>query len=381
MWVIRGSLILLMGCLFGNELVVDSPKEITPQWEEKVFGIKYGVTTLDKAVHEMVDGLIDSYFGKDFFDRVKAYIEKQPLGDGEYIEYWENGNIKARLPFKDGKAHGHLHGWFKDGEDAFKGFFKEGVKQGIHITFYYLDKKKYTVKARLLTYNETGQLDGEQNTNHHTGNLWIALEYEDGKAEGPLEGWDLDHKYFLSALYKKGTLQKKPPLPPGKRPRPKSRIDIGYVNEVTNEFIEKASKKYGIKVYGSGGSMPFDVLNIEVYFSVKKRGTIKEARELIINLKEMFVQIINDHEKLRPYLRIYPFTIDRAEVILSFCDKNGFQYKDRSPCFVLLGKGKKIYYMCLNKLGNKHENLYEEPYEEAVKIVREQERALAATKK
>ncbi|MCH9620746.1 MAG: hypothetical protein S4CHLAM20_01470 [Chlamydiia bacterium] len=46
-----------------------------------------------------------------------------------------------------------------------------------------------------------------------------------------------------------------------------------------------------------------------------------------------------------------------------------------------MGKGKKIYYMCLNKLGNKHENLYEEPYEEAVKIVREQERALAATKK
>ncbi len=377
MWVIAGSFLLAMTCLFGGEPIVESPKEITSEWEKNFLGIKYQVTTLDNAVHEIVDGLIDSYFKKDFFDRVSAELKKNPTGEGEYLEYWNNGTLKARLPYKDGKAHGHLHGWYDNGCDAFKGFFENGMKQGIHITFFHKEPDEHQRKSRLLIFNKKGMLNGDIRVYHPTGRLWFAIEYENGKANGPLESWGLDKKYLVCAQYKNGILQKEPPIPPEKRGRLKPAPYGKYVDEATNEFLNFAYKKFGMTCWGSGGSMPFDVENIGVQLSIRKKGTIEEARELIVNLKEKLTQIINQHEKLRPYLREFPFTPSRAQVYLSFCDKKGQKNKDGSVAYVLAGNEKDICY-CEARPKKPLTDLLVEPYEEAVKIVRSKQQAKAS---
>jgi hypothetical protein len=364
-----GSFILIAAYLFGAELKVDSPKRITPEWEEKVFGIKYGVTTLDNAVSEMVEGLIDKKFNQAFIARIKAEIAKHPTGEGEYVEYWNCGRIKARLPYKDGKPNGQLHGWYLSGSDAFKGYFKEGIKQGAHITFFCSKDMLSSYHARLLTFNEKGQLHGKQDLWHSTNWLWIALYYKNGMAHGALEGWDINRKYFLGAQYKKNVLQKRPPPPPGKRGIPTHRIDEKYVNEVTREFKKIAKREFGLSSCGSGASMPYDVEKICVHFAVPKRGSVEEARELMVKLKERFLGVINAHEKIRPYLREYPCTINRADINLRFCDEKGREYTDKSVGYVIVGSDNNIHYCYSDQKKDSWEDLYKEPYEKAAEIV------------
>ena len=372
MKMLVSSLILMAGFLFGAKLEVDSPKKITPEWESNVLGIKHRVVTLDNAVAEMTEGLIDDKFNKAFIARVKAEIEKHPTGEGEYVEYWNCGRIKARLPYKDGKAHGHLHGWYLSGSDAFKGYFNEGVKQGVHITFFCSKDLCSSTKARLLRFNEKGMPDRELTKNHRGGRLWIAVDYKNGKAHGALEGWDEKGKCFLGAQYKKGFLQKKPPPPPGKRGYTYYSLEEKYVDQVIREFKRVVKKEFGLFACASGARMPFDVEKIEVDFAVNKRGTVEEARELMVKLKERFLTIINSHEKLRPYLREYPCTINRADINLNFYDEKGQKYTDKSVGFVLVGSDDNIHYYYQNPKKYKWEDLYKEPYDTAAEIVHAQ---------
>jgi hypothetical protein len=363
-----GSIIFFMVSVFGGEIIVDSPKIITPEWEEKVLGIRFGVTTLDNAVHEMVDGLIDDHFDKTFFDRLKTALSKQPAGKGEYVEYWDNGNIKVRLPFKDGKAHGHVHGWHENRIDAFKGFFKEGVKQGIHITFFKTDPKLHWKKARILTFNMEGKLDGKMSKCHPNGYLWLVISYDNGIANGPLEGWDVNRKYFLSAQYKKGVLQMKPPLPPGKRKRPKMTLDEKYVNEIIRDFEKITIKEYGLRPVGSGARMPFDVEKIDVMLSTSKKMSFDEARTLYVTLRERFTKFINDNEKIRPYLRQYPINFERADISLSFERSYGDKTDLKRLSHMFVGNYDQIMYFNDSPTSSKR-FIKSEPYDEALKLV------------
>ena len=369
MWGIIGSIVFGLITYFCSEAIEDSPKKITPEWESKVFGINHKVTTLDKSVLEMVDGLIDGTFDKEFIGRINRAIKTNPTGT--YEEYWANGALKARLPYKDGKAHGHIHAWYDNGRDAFKGHFNEGVKQGIHITFFPEEKYAHQKQARRTTYTEKGDFVKDQLLFHPTGRLWLVLPYENGVAHGPLEGWDSNRKYFLAAQYDHGVLQKEPPVDPstGKRPRPKPSIHFKYVNEVEREFKKYAYKTFGARACGSGGAMPYDVENIGVDFDIKQKVSREKARELIVTLTEKFTEIINKHEQLRPYLREYPFSPYRADVYISFCDKKGFKNKDGSVNAVIVNRDKEVCYFSANPLNLHKEKKVTEPYEEAVKIV------------
>ncbi len=370
MCAIKGSLFLGLSLLAAEPMVVDSPKEITSEWESKVFGIRHGVTDLVGAVEEMVEGLTGTDFGEQFLNRLRDHVQKEPTG--EYVEYWSNGTLKAKIPYKDGKPNGHVHGWYDNGVDAFKGFFKEGIKQGIHISFYRKDPVQNLKKIHMLTYNENGLLDGYQTTNHPTGNLWIAIKYVNGKAEGPLEGWDIKRRQFISAEYKKGLLQKEPPLPPEKRKRPEIAIDERYVNEVIRDFQKDMGKEFKIQAIGSGAGMPFDVERIIVEFAVMKRITIEEARNLIVTLKQKLADRVNEHEKLRPYLREYPFSPMRAVVNLSFIHRNTKKepLQDGDLLFITVGNTNEISYFIKDSKKPGKEDVFKEPYEEAVKIVK-----------
>ena len=330
MWVVRGSLLLGIIFLHGEEkrgeMTIDTPQEITAAWESRVLGVRHGIVDLVEAVQEMTEGLIDPYFGKEFLDRMRESIQKD--SSGEYTEHWENGALKARLPYKNGKPDGHLHGWYDNGRDAFKGFFKEGVKQGTHITFYWTEPDDHAKQARRLRYNESGKLDNKQATFHLNGGLWRCIAYENGQVNGPLEAWDSKGKEIISVDYKNGVLKKTPPPPPGQRKRPKIEIDEKYVHEIVREFEREVFKEFGISASGSGGSMPFDVETVSVQFRVIRRVGVEEARKLIVTLKEKLADKVNRHEKLRPYLREYPFSPLRADIFISFYQKDGGHYRD-----------------------------------------------------
>ncbi len=377
MYLVVVSLVLWMGCLSADVIKIDGPNKITSEWEERALGIKYGVTTLDKAVHEMVKGMISEIFDEIFIQKISEAIKKQPNGEGEFVDYWENGVLKARLPFKDGKAHGHLHGWYENGVDAFKGHFCNGVKQGTHITFYKVNPMQTTKEARIFRYNEEGKLDGEQEKCYRTGRLMTVVIYENGLAHGALEAWDDKEEQYLSVDYKKGFRRRYPPPAPARR-RKIVRHDCRYVNEAVREFEKVAANEFGVFSDGSGASMPFDVDSISVSLTIYKKGVIEEARELIVKLTERFTEIINQNEKLRPYLREYPFAHLRAQVSLSFCDKSGITYQDGSIAHVTNSSSDRIFYLINEPNSYRYKDAYDEPYAKALEIVRAKDRERAS---
>ena len=115
--------------------------------------------------------------------------------------------------------------------------------------------------------------------------------------------------------------------------------------------------------------MPNDVQEICLKFVAYQHATVEQARDLEVKITAKFVEIINAHEKIRPFLREYPFPPRRAEVTISFYDKNNCYYVD-GGVDLTYQVNNRIYYRAKNP-----DNLYlfislgDEPYEEALKII------------
>ena len=148
-----------------------------------------------------------------------------------------------------------------------------------------------------------------------------------------------------------------------------SPIYTRYVAEVTSAFVKEMHKKYGLECGASGGSMPYDVEKISVSLVASGGATIEQARELEVKATERFAQIINAHEKLRPFLREYPFPAARADVTISFRKKGKLFFADTEVEFICHAKNKLHYLAPDPERPYVGKLIKDEPYEEALKIV------------
>ena len=115
--------------------------------------------------------------------------------------------------------------------------------------------------------------------------------------------------------------------------------------------------------------MPDDIRILDIDFDSNRYVDISQARELMVSCSQEFLDQINSDEQIRPYLHNYPFTANNIHLGMSFVEKNSSKFiKPPYIAYVTLIKGI-IYYTCdYNPLGALTD-LYEEPYEEAVKII------------
>ena len=167
---------------------------------------------------------------------------------------------------------------------------------------------------------------------------------------------------------------------------------LKYVDEIIEDFAKDMKTKYGLHCYGSGGSMPTDVEEIEAMFISYSHMTVDEARKVEINAIQDLIRRINSHEKIRPYLREYPFHQGRVGVSISFRTKTDDRPFDGSVALVFLARNKIFYKAAEMKMSapipltriNKNNEwttevqpgelketlipLLEETYEEALKI-------------
>ena len=149
-----------------------------------------------------------------------------------------------------------------------------------------------------------------------------------------------------------------------------------YAHEVTNTFLDEVYKKYGFECAATGGGMAYDVEEISVKLIAYRSATIAEARELEVNLTERFVQIINAHEKIKSYLREFPFPSSRVDVSISFRNpKKTFSPSSKSDVKYVLQAKKRIYYQAENPDNPYvYRDIKDEPYEEALKIVQKKQK-------
>ncbi|MEI6241847.1 MAG: hypothetical protein WCP39_00385 [Chlamydiota bacterium] len=147
-------------------------------------------------------------------------------------------------------------------------------------------------------------------------------------------------------------------------------IYLQYANEIIRSFSNEIEKEYGFTCIGSGGGMSHDVEEISVQFIAYRRASIEKARELEVKATEKLLRMINDHEKIRPFLREYPFKTYRVEVSIAFNKVDNSAFTDGSVAYVSKIRDKIFYYKA-TLVKEDLVKLYEEPYEEAVKIVKE----------
>lgn len=142
-----------------------------------------------------------------------------------------------------------------------------------------------------------------------------------------------------------------------------------YVDEIVKSFSQEMKKEFNLICIGDGGSMPRDVETIKVSLVAYRRASIEEARELEVKSTQRLVQLINNHEKIRTYLREYPFTPKRAEVAISFQKKDDSDYTDGSVSYVSQIDNK-IYYRRTDPKTEKLVRIAEETFDEALKLVK-----------
>jgi hypothetical protein len=139
------------------------------------------------------------------------------------------------------------------------------------------------------------------------------------------------------------------------------------LHEVITTLKQELKERFGLRCIGSGGSMPYDIQEIGVDFAYYQQVTIEEARELEIRATERFVEIINAHEGIRPYLRDYPWDYHRAAITISFRNGNGEYYSEGVRFIFQVHE--KMYYFGPEKSPNDIDHMKEEPYEEAKQII------------
>lgn len=205
--------LLLIICVagFSSLWAMHMQPETTPQIEEEIVEAcgKKTAAPLSETLELLVHGISNEIFDKNFIDKI-AQAEANQF-TGEYLDYWENGQLKIKAYFKSGKVDGHVHGWFPHGQEAFKAFFYENTKVGTHMAFFDggPSKPDWTVRfARLFNYNYDGQLDGEQESSFRKGGktLKTLARYKHGLLHGSRLMYTQTRERIRDEFYQEGEL-------------------------------------------------------------------------------------------------------------------------------------------------------------------------------
>ena len=170
---------------------------------------------------------------------------------GKWIGYYENGKLKYKSNYKNGKREGEylIYQVYEDGKIWVKGNFKDGKGEGEFLTYYVngqLEYKRNFKDGKLenkvaFSYYENGQLrrkenykDGKKNGEwlwyFDNGQLKYKTNYKDGKKDGEYLWYYEDGQLEIKKNYNKIT---------------QSIIEIGFENSASIYSISQSAKTGG----------------------------------------------------------------------------------------------------------------------------------------
>ncbi|MBX9744262.1 MAG: hypothetical protein K2X08_03515 [Chlamydiales bacterium] len=154
----------------------------------------------------------------------------------------------------------------------------------------------------------------------------------------------------------------------GKSKKETSPPHIVCIRKITSSFIKQVEKEYKFDCIMTGGSMPRDIAEIRLHFDTYQSASIEQAREWEVRLTERLIEMINQDEEIRPYLREYPFPASRIDIMLRF--KTPKNSSPTQSLQLIVHVRDTIFYSARDPSNNCiFYSLKEEPYEEARKIV------------
>ncbi len=134
---------------------------------------------------------------------------------------------------------------------------------------------------------------------------------------------------------------------------------------ILSTFVKKMREEHGLRCYSIGGRLTDHVEEIGASFTIIKHASQKQARKITSLVVESLLQEINSNDQLKPYLKEYPFPIDRVKLRIHFKKRNGYSYCDGSVKQITV-EGKEIsYFRRLPNLAEFEEVFAKEGYSQA----------------
>ncbi len=112
-----------------------------------------------------ISGIIEGYIYEkvkkvDRYGCKEEYIERYGKMEGEYKEWYPEGQLHCQRYYKDGKREGECKWWWDNGQ------------------------------LRSQEYYKGGKFDGEWKRWYANGQLWVQLYYKEGKLNGEYKWWN-----------------------------------------------------------------------------------------------------------------------------------------------------------------------------------------------
>jgi hypothetical protein len=142
---------------------------------------------------------------------------------------------------------------------------------------------------------------------------------------------------------------------------------------ITNRVIEKLTKRYNMRVIGLGAGMADAVNIIGISFQIVGPLPKDELRMILVNTIRELLDELNSDEKIRPYLKSYPFTSEGTQIDIFVIDKEGKEVFDPDIGVVGVDYSGRLSFNTTDRNNRfKYKTEEEETYEEALAIVKKQ---------
>ena len=112
---------------------------------------------------------------------IKAIIPfKNSLAEGTYISYYPNGNMEEKYTYVNGQENGEGFSYYENGKLEEKYFMKNGKLDGEAFAYY------PSGKLEVKDFFKDGKKEGESIFYHENGNIKQKSTFKNGKREGDL---------------------------------------------------------------------------------------------------------------------------------------------------------------------------------------------------
>ena len=147
---------------------------------------------------------------------------------------------------------------------------------------------------------------------------------------------------------------------------------IAMTEKIEKQVAPLLAERYKMQLCGSGGGMPDGIVNsLALSFDLSRTLSIQEARPILVDCIDTYVNAVNANQEIKPYLKNSPFSPENIEINIFFLNWKGDPVSDPYLCVATALRGKLIYSTKEKgqKFGYKSEIV--ESYEDAVKILKE----------
>ena len=142
-------------------------------------------------------------------------------------------------------------------------------------------------------------------------------------------------------------------------------------NEIVTSISEELEKE-GLYIYGSGGVMMNELKKVEVWYLSLAKMDVDQARKLYVTALEEYLKKYNESKEIRPFLHKFPFTVENIKMTIVFENESQTHQGEGFVAYILRGKNNQIFYEGYDHKTEKLYDIYSEPYEKALEIVRNQ---------